>query len=213
MFKRIFSLILAITFILSFAACGEKTEVITTERKEETAIKADETETVFSAETTVTSPQTEVTRIDRPIIEKTTSAPQNQKISAPDSAVYYSNGQKTTLSKEKTKAIVDRVNALFASDDYIDVLKSAVTKETIEKIKGENKCVELIYNSAHSSLSLTSKSGYRSGSGHFNKILLHLDDDYGSGIIYFANKDVYQSGPWGIGGQSTFASDILNIVK
>lgn len=203
MFKRIFTLTLSLAVILSFAACGEKTEVIEAENKTEAAAKSDITEAVSREETTLASPQTEITRIDRPVAN--TSKPKKSKISAPNSAVYYSDGQQISLPSNSLKAITDKVN-YYLENGKTDVPDLFVIEKQAVKNKSKQKCIELIYKTEQKRQTIAHSSLW-----DFDKLLIILDGK-DKGLIIHAENGVYTGGAVTVFNES-FTKDILNILN
>lgn len=135
---------------------------------------------------------------------KLSDAPKKTKLTTPDSAIYYSNGQKTTLSKDKAKAIANKLN-YYLINGKNNVPSLWVIEETAGKVKNEQKCVELIYNTEQKSQNIANSVW------NFNKLLIILDGK-DKGMIMHAENGAYTGSAATIFDES-FTKDILSIIN
>ncbi|MBE6784032.1 MAG: hypothetical protein E7536_08475 [Ruminococcaceae bacterium] len=180
-----------------------------------------------SNSTSLTNPETETVTLTDPVSDPTVwiencethdpteiavSDPtraneQNMQVTslkAPANAMFYSDGNQQTLTAEMSLDVIEEINEEI-TENYFSQLKLAVRNEDIEKLKANNYCVELQYNSQqvlHENCDCIEPHAY-----YFEKVFIVLDGDY-EGVFFFEKDGQYQNGPIKFY-QSDIAEDIL----
>lgn len=220
MFKKSIILISAIALMFSVSACKEEkidlTETqkttSTTQTKQtapESSAKPTETQTTASTtqarqtapessvkpteiQTTITDSTTEkTTRRETTTVLPTVQENFKTSLDTPDELYLYTDGKKEKISNELISKILPQVN-IYLNDTKIGVLKLAVSEDMIEKIKSENKAIELKYDSRQTYVMFRKTGG--PDTYKFEKVLIPLDGER-KGCVFFCKDDIYQHGP------------------
>ncbi len=166
------------------APTEETTEETTTQRATEKETKTDITE----IPTDVVSDPTRASTTDTEVFINF--------LYEPEKIVFYSDGKAQTLTEEICDDVIQEINTATRREKW-GMLKLAVFNEDIDKIKEENYCIEIHYDTNRDGTQVLNNlngAGVNDITFRFEKVFIPLNGDY-KGVMFFEKDGIYRSGP------------------
>lgn len=125
-----------------------------------------------------------------------------------ENAVFYYNSKSQNVAEDMlNKNILKIINGEIGGKTF-GILKLVVTEQFIEKIKAENMCLEISFNSVQR---ISGLKGTENKTFEFEKVLIALDGE-NKNVIFFMKDGKYQNGPVKLF-DSTLCEDILDYIQ